>query len=56
MNLYEKIKQENNQLPSLLSQLRPEDYRMTAKSQLCGWSTAWKMKRDWNLLKGSQET
>ena len=26
MNLYEKIKQENNQLPSLLSQLRPEDY------------------------------
>ena len=28
MNLYEKIKQENNQLPSLLSQLRPEDYRI----------------------------
>ena len=28
MNLYEKIKQENSQLPSLLSQLRPEDYRI----------------------------
>ena len=26
MNLYEKIKQENNQLQNLLSQLRPEDY------------------------------
>ena len=28
MNLYEKIKQENNQLQNLLSQLRPEDYRI----------------------------
>ena len=26
MNLYEKIKQENNQLQNLLSQLRPEVY------------------------------